>query len=428
MDIQQTMTPAPVSSTAVDKGEKTVERPAGQAEAAPAFAQLLQGLQVPGELATVEEERAEGVAQGLVPEAALHPEAGMGDITGLGFEGLLGQTQRLDAVEQDLTAQTQRLDAAELALVGQTQKMDAEEWGAQAQSGHPLAGMLDVGAQPHVAIGQVVATVAAGVSSTPLTEGGPALATATAAVLLKEALPVVDTVAESLVSNLQPEEGRHEEGRLILQGAWKLEDQTVPTPALTRALGQIEQWAAAAAGVQPKAQQDRVDAKGAASSAAEWLSAGQGSGTRLTDVAVKETQAAQDAVWDAQTEAPVEDMRFWLQGKLQRAEVVLEKDGQPVRVQVSVRGNEAQVMFQADQAQTRELLDASVEQLRAMLEAQGVQLAGVSVQADGAGNSSGHGARNPWGEGAAQHAQVVVPEAHMPAARTQRAQGIDLYA
>ncbi len=74
---------------------------------------------------------------------------------------------------------------------------------------------------------------------------------------------------------------------------------------------------------------------------------------------MQEAQSAQDAMLDPQAEAPVEDMRFWLQGKNQRAEVVLEKDGQPVRVQVSVRGNEAHVTFRADQAQTRELLDAS---------------------------------------------------------------------
>jgi flagellar hook-length control protein FliK len=148
---------------------------------------------------------------------------------------------------------------------------------------------------------------------------------------------------------------------------------------------------------------------------------------------VQEAQSAQDAMLDPQAEAPVEDMRFWLQGKHQRAEVVLEKDGQPVRVQVSVRGNEAHVTFRADQAQTRELLDASLTQLREMLEQQGVQLAGVSVQADGQGQggngSPQQGSRNPWEASPVQQAQVVVPVVpELPTARSQRAQGLDLYA
>ena len=111
--------------------------------------------------------------------------------------------------------------------------------------------------------------------------------------------------------------------------------------------------------------------------------------------------------------------------------MVLEKDGQPVRVQVMVRGNEAHVTFRADQLQTRDLLDASLSQLREMLQQQGVQLAGVSVQADAQGQgqaSSDNGARNPWSAGAAKQGQVAVPVQAVVAQRARSVQGVDFYA
>ena len=115
------------------------------------------------------------------------------------------------------------------------------------------------------------------------------------------------------------------EGRVNLLGAWKLEDpQAIPSPTLQRVIGQVEQWAAAGAGLQPKAT-ERAEGSKAGQDAVAGMSAAQGSGTRLTENAVRETQQAQDAQWEAQADVPVEDMRFWLQGKQQRAEVVLDQ-------------------------------------------------------------------------------------------------------
>jgi flagellar hook-length control protein FliK len=287
------------------------------------------------------------------------------------------------------------------------------------------------GAQPHVAAGQAVATVAAGVQSALpwVAEGGAAAAVVKVAT---EAAGLVEDGLQAVADLVQPDTPASE-GRVNLLGAWKLEDpQAIPSPTLQRVIGQVEQWAAAGAGLQPKAT-ERAEGSKAGQDAVAGMSAAQGSGTRLTENAVRETQQAQDAQWEAQADVPVEDLRFWLQGKQQRAEVVLDQDGQNVRVQVSVRGNEAHVTFQADQQHTRAVLDNSLAQLREMLEQQGVALAGVSVQAQTSdGQQAGAGAQergNAWApQGAARHAQVAVPDAGGSGAQRPRSQGLDVYA
>jgi flagellar hook-length control protein FliK len=282
-----------------------------------------------------------------------------------------------------------------------------------------------------VAAGQAVATVAAGVQSALpwVAEGGAAAAVVKVAT---EAACLVEDGLQAVADLVQPDTPASE-GRVNLLGAWKLEDpQAIPSPTLQRVIGQVEQWAAAGTGLQPRAT-ERAEGSKSAQDAVAGMSAAQGSGTRLTENAVRETQQAQDAQWEAQADVPVEDMRFWLQGKQQRAEVVMDQDGQNVRVQVSVRGNEAHVTFQADQQHTRAALDNSLAQLREMLEQQGVALAGVSVQAQTAdGQQAGAGAQergNAWApQGAARHAQVAVPEAGVSGAQRPRSQGLDVYA
>lgn len=418
MAIQQTTAPAAAKSQLADKAEKPKEAKDGQVSA-PAFSKLLKGAQSEGgDLAQALQVGNMSALAGMDTDTLPLSDAtyvpGLELLQGAwSLDSLVGQTQRLDVSDADAALQ----DGSFL----------------QARQDAGLAGVLTNnlmwGAQPNVALGQSVATVAAGVQSAlnaPV-EADAKTAMAAASALLAQATDVAESVAQA-VEGLKTDQAS--EGRVALQGAWKLEDpQAMANPALHRVMGQIEQWAAASAGVQPKAT-ERVEGK-SAGAAAEWLSAGQGSGTRLTENSVQETQQTQDAAFEAQADAPVEDMRFWLQGKQQRAEVVLDKDGQAVRVQVSVRGNEAHVTFRADQAQTREMLDASVAQLREMLEQQGVQLAGVSVQADDRGqqqSSDQQASSGPWQGGPAQHAQVAVPVAEVASTRPQRAQGLDLYA
>lgn len=80
-----------------------------------------------------------------------------------------------------------------------------------------------------------------------------------------------------------------------------------------------------------------------------------------------------------------EQVAYWVHQKTQSAELTLDRDGQPVEVQVSVTGNEAHVTFRSDQAQTRELLDSSVAQLRDLLQREGLALSGVTVGTSGGG-------------------------------------------
>ena len=78
-------------------------------------------------------------------------------------------------------------------------------------------------------------------------------------------------------------------------------------------------------------------------------------------------------------EALAEQVTYWVNQKVQSAEMTVSRDGQPVEVSVTLSGNEAQVAFRSDQEQTRQLLDASMAQLSEMLRGQGLVLSGASV-------------------------------------------------
>ena len=55
--------------------------------------------------------------------------------------------------------------------------------------------------------------------------------------------------------------------------------------------------------------------------------------------------------------------------------------------------------FRSDQAQTRDLLDTSVAQLRELLRGEGLELAGVSIGQSGAGGAGGDAPGRPAGRG-----------------------------
>lgn len=142
----------------------------------------------------------------------------------------------------------------------------------------------------------------------------------------------------------------------------------------------------------------------------------QGPGVWAQTGEVQESQAAgvvegfsgiADASMAATEDAVAEQVAFWVHQNIQNAELTVKHDGKPVEVSVSLSGNEAQVAFRSDQAQTRDLLEASVAQLREMLRQEGLELSGVSVgesgsQAGGSGPQQGH-------QGNPRNAQVVVP-------------------
>lgn len=87
-----------------------------------------------------------------------------------------------------------------------------------------------------------------------------------------------------------------------------------------------------------------------------------------------------------------EQVAFWVHQKQHNAALSIEHEGRQIQVQVQLNGQEAHVRFGADDEQARQLLADGQSQLRELLQAQGLQLAGVSVgsgKADSQGGGSG---------------------------------------
>lgn len=126
-------------------------------------------------------------------------------------------------------------------------------------------------------------------------------------------------------------------------------------------------------------------------------------------------------------DAVAEQVTYWLNDNLKNAELTLDHAGQPVDVRVSIVGNEAHVAFRSDQAQTRELLAARMDQLRDLLNAEGLVLTGSSVDAGASGQNGARGGREaPAG---APTTQVrAAGEVAAPAPRRSLGSGaVDLY-
>lgn len=299
----------------------------------------------------------------------------------------------LAASIHSLVGQTARLDqAADTAL------RDGSHLQARQEAGDPL-GLTRMVRQSHALRGDTP-VVAQGVAE-GLQAAAPAMASVAAAgaSLVAQGTGVVQTVVDAMadmaaaVSEDSTRSERQSEGRVSLQGQWVSAERTQPpAEAMQRLLGQMGQFLSASG------MTDAVGGKrrGAAGGADDGFTAGVGEGVglhpgqgaaRLTENAVSQAAANQQAgnAADAQAEP---EMAFWMNARQQRAEMVLDRDGEPVRVQVSLQGNEAHVTFRSDTEATRSMLDASVAQLRDMLAAQGMELAGVQVQAQ-AGDARG---------------------------------------
>lgn len=421
----------PAPSPAPKAGEKThahaadaasAEGPAnesGATSARSAFHNMLQGVTAQAHLPS---DATDAAALAGSSEGALLTELPVM----LSIDALVGQTARLDA-QADLATRNGTLSPADAAGA-------AGGWMGAGQGAALSA--LSLGS------GTGVQTVAAGVA--------PAAPTLTTAVALGAAQAQLQQAVGDAAAALQgAAQGEGEaplaEGRMLLSGDWQLATDTTPTPAMQRVMGQVEQWAAAAAGLQPKGRAQEGGTPGVPSGTeVSALTSASSSGTRLTEQAVREAvQTEQAGAADGPEQPPTEDMRFWLQGRQQRAQVVLNHGEQQVRVQVAVQGQQAQVIFSSDAEATRAQLDAELAQLREQLQEQGVELVGVRVQAhsgEGALADQGFGASGQadaalWGVaggGAARTGQVAVPvdavhNAEAGAQRSRAAAGLDLY-
>jgi flagellar hook-length control protein FliK len=94
-----------------------------------------------------------------------------------------------------------------------------------------------------------------------------------------------------------------------------------------------------------------------------------------------------------------EQVSYWITQDVQNAELTLDGVGHsPVEVSISMQGNEAQVAFHTDESAARQALENASEQLRDMLQRQGLVLAGVTVGNSQTGDS-GQQQRRPRQEG-----------------------------
>jgi flagellar hook-length control protein FliK len=93
-----------------------------------------------------------------------------------------------------------------------------------------------------------------------------------------------------------------------------------------------------------------------------------------------------------------EQVSYWITQDVQNAELTLEGVGHgPVEVSISMQGKEAQVAFHTDESAARQALENASDQLKDMLQRQGLVLAGVTVGNSQTGDSGQQ--RRPRQEG-----------------------------
>lgn len=299
---------------------------------------------------------------------------------------------------QSLVGQTTRLDqSADISLRNGTHLQ------TQMMAGSPLA--LTGGDTAALGVMAHLPVVAQGV----VTAGGEGLVpSALQASAAMGAASVITDALQSGVNGLVDDasggagvdvldSGR--EGRHALQGQWTAAERTAqPAEVMQRLLGQMSQFLSAtgameSAGVRRSGSKSTDDAAVPAQDIASLQPGAALGAGRLMEQAVTQTAAAQQAHNGDSSAAPAEpEVAYWMNARQQRAEVVLDRGGEPVRVQVTLEGNSAHVTFRSDEQTTRSMLDASIAQLRDMLAAQGVELAGVQINSQTSDQSnSGQG-------------------------------------
>lgn len=141
-------------------------------------------------------------------------------------------------------------------------------------------------------------------------------------------------------------------------------------------------------------------------------------GVSSPDFSQSATQAATAVPPEMQV---AEQVTYWVSQNVQNAEMKLDGLGQnPVEVSISVQGNEAQITFRSDEAQTRGVLESAGAHLKDMLQREGMVLTGVSVGTSG-GDASGAGGER---RGRAPVRQVLIAPLDAAAAPAARRAGL----
>lgn len=97
------------------------------------------------------------------------------------------------------------------------------------------------------------------------------------------------------------------------------------------------------------------------------------------------------AAWGDASDALLDPISWWAAQQVQGAQLTVAGPGDaPVSVQLRLQGQEAQVLFQSDDRQARQLIHQSLPQLEQMLAGQGLSLGSASVgTAPGQGQGTG---------------------------------------
>ena len=107
--------------------------------------------------------------------------------------------------------------------------------------------------------------------------------------------------------------------------------------------------------------------------------------------------------------AVAEQVTYWVSQGIQNAQLKLEGFGaEPVEVNISLKGQEAQIDFRTDQPEVRQMLEGALTQLKETLAREGLVLSGVSV---GSSGQEGAGAQDRRQQPNARQATVVANEA-----------------
>ena len=158
----------------------------------------------------------------------------------------------------------------------------------------------------------------------------------------------------------------------------------------------------------------------------------QGGGQNSSDLG--QNLSGQESAPAEREQEVSEQVAFWVHQKVQNASLSIQHEGKPIQVQVQLNGQEAHVRFAADDEHARQLLADSQSQLRELLEAQGLNLSGVSVDAGGAHQQGAGGQSDDGRRAQARSARVAVNAADLPVdalntrPATRAAQsGVDLF-
>ena len=120
---------------------------------------------------------------------------------------------------------------------------------------------------------------------------------------------------------------------------------------------------------------------------------------------------------------------YWVTQGIQNAQLKLDGFGdKPVEVNISLKGDEAQISFRTDQPEVRQILEGAVAHLKELLSSEGLVLSGVSV---GTSGQNGAGAQEQGNQPGANKTTFITvdsaPRENLPRVNQSAGRALDLY-